>query len=320
MMASTSIRTRALAVLALLVAALIVLPGAARAASTGHDIGILVVVPDRGFLGNSEVRDAFDQFAEGRNAQLLFMVDERSKPVLQSNLAQLRKAGAQQIAVLPLVLSSADPRWQQAHAWLKASHASGATWAVAKPYGASYLAVEDLSARLREVHTDKTHLLLLGYGADDAASAKAMTADLKRMAGFASTLKPEAIKAVVYPGSRKAKALRDKAEAAIKNAHDTLVVPVAFAPRDDSMMDFSNWFRRDLPEDAQMVGTQLATTDGLAQWMNRAANTVSLRLDPVTSSEVGVVALAHGADWFWNRDIRNALAPVDAKHKLAYAF
>lgn len=320
MMASTKFRTRLLATLTLLLAALVVLPSAAQAASTERDVGILVVVPDRGFLGNSEVRDAFDRFAEGRNAQLLFMVDERSKPVLEQSLTNLRKAGATQIAVLPLVLSGADPRWQQVHAWLRDSHKPGESWAVAKPYGASYLAVEDLSARLREVHTDKTHLLLLGYGADDAASAKAMAAGLARMAGFASTLKPDAIKAVVYPSSRKAKALREQVEAAIKNAHDTLVVPVAWAPRADSMMDFSNWFSRDLPEDAQMVGTQLATSSALAQWMQRAFNAASLQLDPATSADVGVVVLAHGADWFWNRDIRNALAPVDAEHKLAYAF
>lgn len=320
MMASTPIRLRLFAVLAFLAAAWIALPGAAQAAVPDHDTGILVVVPDRGFLGNSEVRDAFEQFAEGHNAQLLFMVDERSKPVLEKDLAALRKTGATKIAVLPLVLSSADPRWQQVHTWLKDSHKPGETWAVAKPYGASYLAVEDLSARLRKVHTDKTRLLLLGYGANDAASAKAMAAALERMAGFASSVEPDAIEAVVYPRSRKAETLRAKVEAAIKNAHDTLVVPVAFAPRADSMMDFSNWFRRDLPEDAQMVGTQLATADALAQWMRRAANTVSLRFDPVTSSEVGVVVLAHGADWFWNRDIRNALAPVDAEYQLAWAF
>ncbi len=297
-------------------------PGAAAAAAVPADTGVLVVTPDRGFLGNSEVRDAFDRFADGRNARLLFVTDARSEEVLGDALAALRRRGAQRIAVLPLFLSAGDPRWQAAHGWLQARHRPGERWAVSKPYGASYLAVEDLAARLRAVPADKHRLLLLGYGATGADDAAAMAAALKRMAGFASTFDPAAIDAVVYARGhgKAARAAQARVEKAIANAHDTLVVPLALAPRDDSMMDFSNWFRRDLPDDARMLDSRIATTRSLAQWMRRAANEAELRLDPVTATQVGVVVLAHGADWFWNRDIRHALAPVAAEHRLAWAF
>lgn len=296
--------------------------GAAAAATASGDTGVLVVAPDRGFLGNEEVRAAFDGFAQGRKAQLLFMTDQRSEAVLATRLDALRQAGARRIAVLPLFLGTVDPRWQSVRGWLATRHRAGEVWVTAPPYGASYLAVEDLAARLRNAHAGQHRLLVLGYGADNARAATAMAAALKRIAGFATTLAPEAIDVVVYPRRRgdATKALADRVDAAIKGAHDTLVVPLAFAPRDDSMMDFSNWFANDVPGDAHLLASPIATTGALAQWMRRAANQAALQFDPLAGSQVGVVVLAHGADWFWNRDIRHALAPVAANHKLAWAF
>lgn len=304
----------------LMLAALMVLPVAAS--TPGFPAGVLVVTPDRGFLGNEEVRDAFEQFARDRNAVLLFVTDARSEKILDRKLAQLERGGARYIEVLPLVMSAADARWKLADGWLQARRQRGVSLAVSRPYGTSYLAVEDLSARLRDVHTDKRRLLLVGYGAGDAADADTMRAQLKRMAGFASTLPTAAIDAVVHP-ARHAEgydALRKRAIDAISGAHDALVVPVAFAPRDDSMMAFENGFAGDLPGDAQMISSPIAGSDALAQWMQLAANETAQRFAPVNASQVGVVALAHGADWFWNHDMEQALAPVVARHKLAFAF
>lgn len=306
----------------LLLGVLVALPAGAEPAATDTGTGVLVVTPDRGFLGNDEIRDAFDEFAKGRNAELLYVTDARSEKILDEELGNLTKRGAKQIEVLPLVMSSADARWKLAEGWLDARRQRGLQLAVAKPYGASYLAVEDLSARLRHVHTDKQRLLLVGYGAGDPAAAATMREELKRMGGFASTLAPDAIDTVVYP-ARKAKdadAMRKQVSDAIHAAHGALVVPVAFAPRDDSMMDFSGWFSDDLPKDAQAVESPVATRDALAQWMQRADIEAGMQFAPPDPSQIGVVALTHGADWFWNRDIEQSLAPVAARHKLAYAF
>lgn len=313
---------RALFTSPVLLALLVALPVVAAPAVADPAAGVLVVTPDRGFLGNEEVRDAFDEFADDRNAALLFVTDERSEKILDQLLAQLRERGAKQVEVLPLVMSDADARWKLARGWLRARASQGTRLAIAKPYGSSYLAVEDLSARLRDVHTDKRRLLLVGYGAGGTDAAASMQADLKRMGGFASTLQPDAIDAAVYPMRKAgdAEALRKQFDNAIANAHGALVVPVAFAPRDDTMMDFSGWFGRDLPKDAQMVKSPIAETDALAQWMQRAATEAGLQLAPPDPSQVGVIALAHGADWFWNRDIEQALADVAARHKLAFAF
>ena len=314
--------TRLLAATGFVFALLVTLPVGAQAVHANSTTGALVVAPDRGFLGNEEVRDAFDTFAADRNAQLLFITDERSEAILDERLASLRQRGATRIAVLPLVLSSASPRWQLVQTWLQTRRDQGTAMAFAPPYGSSYLAVEDLSARLRHVHTDKKRLLLLGYGADSEQTATTMGDALKRMGGFASTLKADAIDAVVYPArnASDAKTLRKQMIDAIAGAHGAMVVPVAFAPRDDTMMDFSGWFAGDLPADAQLVSSPIADSPALAQWMQRAANEVGLQFAPVDASQIGVVALAHGANWFWNRDIEQALKSIGERHKLAYAF
>lgn len=294
----------------------------AVAATTEAANGVLVVTPDRGFLGNEEVRDAFNTFAAGRNAELLFVAGKRSETILDQSLDTLARRGAKRISVLPLVVSAADARWQLARGWLEARQLHGTPLAIAPVYGASYLAAEDLAARLRDVHTDKTRLLLVGYGASSASEATAMRADMARIAGFASTLGADAIRTAVFPArdTKEAKALRQQATDAIRAAHDTLVLPLAFAPRDDSMMDFAGWYADDLPKDAQSAASPMAGADALAEWMAHAAAQASTGSSPVGTGDVGVIVLAHGADWFWNQDIMTSLAPVAAQHKLAWAF
>lgn len=320
--ACTSAWMRALCAAGLLVTLLVALPASAGTVTHESTTGILVVTPDRGFLGNEEVRDAFDEFAKGRNAALLYVTDARSEKILDEKLARLEQRGARRIEVLPLVMSTSDARWKLADGWLQARHNSGLQMAIARPYGASCLAVEDLSARLRDAHTDKRRLLLLGYGAGSPAAARAMREQLERMGAFASTLAPDAINAAVYPARKAdaADAMRKQVDDTVAAAQGALVVPVAFAPRDDSMMDFSNWFSDQLPRDAQLVASRLADSAALAQWMQRAAIEAGTQFAPLEPSQVGVVVLAHGADWFWNQAIEQALAPVAAHHKLAFAF
>lgn len=306
----------------ILFALTVALPTLAAPPPADAATGVLVVTPDRGFLGNEEVGDAFGEFAKDRNAALLYVTDNRSEKILNERLAELRAAGATRVIVLPLVLSAADARWQLADGWLQARRQQGTALALARPYGASYLAVEDLSARLRDVHTDKQRLLLVGYGAGSASAAATMRANLERIGEFASTLGPDAIDAVVYPARKAAdaEAMRKQAEAAIAGARGALIVPLAFAPRDDTMMDFSNWFSGQLPKDAQLVHSPIADPDALAQWMQRATIEAGMQFAPLDPAAIGVVALAHGADWFWNRDIEKSLAPVAERHKLAFAF
>src|SRR5262245_48763912 len=86
-------------------------PGSPAPAVHGsHDPGFLVIAPDRGFLGDEAVRDAFDAFSVGRNAALVFVTDERTAASLDSALQDVAAKGARHVVVLPLFLSRGDPR------------------------------------------------------------------------------------------------------------------------------------------------------------------------------------------------------------------
>jgi len=291
------------------------------AATAGAKTGILVVTPDRGFLGNEEINDGFERFAARRNAGILFVTDARSKDILDQRLTELAGKGAEQIIVLPLFISTADARWQMAQRWIVERQKKGENLSIAKPYGSSYLAVEDLSDRLRQTPTDKKQLLLVGYGAVDAESAAQMKSELTQMGESASVLLAKDIQVAVSPTWGAAdKDLRTQYNAAIKNAHNALVVPVLLANRADSMMSFLNGLTRSVPKDAQLVTSEFSTAEELQQWMEYATNQAFLQSSDVKSKDIGVIALAHGADWFWNQDIRDALAPQSRNHPLAFAF
>lgn len=283
------------------------------------DIGVLVIAPDRGFVGNQTVRRAYRQFApQASAAQLLFVTDERSKTIFNQRLAALQASGADAIIVLPLVTSSADSRWQLAQQWLRQLPQLH----LAPIYGQSYLAVEDLSQRLHESGSSAKKLLLVGYGASSELAAKKMQADLQHMATFASSLPASAITTAVYP-SRHATdydALHARAKQTLQHAHNTLVVPVAMAPRASTMMSFERWYKRLLPADSHTLPATIATPAHLTQWLRLSSQTASLAIRPASDKETGIVALVHGADWFWNQAIREALLPVARQYPLEYAF
>src|SRR3546814_12582102 len=94
----------------LLLLVLLLLTGAAIAAAPAPSLpGFLVAAPDRGFTGTEEIRDAFAGFADGRNAELVFVTDARGDPVLGNALPALHRRGAAPVGVLPGVVFGAEP-------------------------------------------------------------------------------------------------------------------------------------------------------------------------------------------------------------------
>jgi len=289
------------------------------AAEPDAKTGILVVTADRGFLGNQETGDGFDAFAAGRNADILYVTDARSKDILNQKLAGLTEKGANRIIVLPLFISAANARWQMAESWLEEySHKGAQSLSIARPYGSSYLAVEDLADRLRQAPTDKKKLLVIGSGATDEKSREQMKADLLQMAQFASTA--EDINVVIASSWGAARESQQQYRDALKNTKDTLVIPVALTSKADSMMSFESGLPRSVAKDAQLVTSNFSTTAGLAQWMEYATNEVLLQSSDANSGAIGAIALAHGSNWFWNQSIRDALAPVAKNYPLVFTF
>ena len=71
--------------------------------SNPGNIGFLVVAPDRGFLGNEEIRDAFAGFSEYYRADLAFIPWHRDPlRYVTPAIEGLERRSAERVAVLPL--------------------------------------------------------------------------------------------------------------------------------------------------------------------------------------------------------------------------
>lgn len=309
--------------------------GPARADSStaavagGADPGFLVLAPDRGFQGNEETREAFETFSAGRNAALVFVTDERTRDSLRAALQSLTQNGARRLVALPLFVSSASARLELARRLLDevggrggASHSPGVSVTLARPFGESYLAVEALADRFRNIK-ERTgrRLVVAGYGAKDGETRKRMEADLRRIAesaadgfGFGSV---DAVvwheRSVPERDARWKEAERSLADAAGAGA---VIVPFHLGSKLDSMMSFNAYLGRIAPRGSALAAEEAATPSVLAMWMQREAR----RHEALEPRDIGVVFLAHGADYHWNETMRQAARPLEQRYKIEYCF
>ena len=80
--------------------------------------GFLVIAPDRGYQGNREIRDAFEEFRKRYDAALAFISlnpddEDKVRTKLKDSVTLLRNDGAKEVVLLPLVLADSDPPSQE---------------------------------------------------------------------------------------------------------------------------------------------------------------------------------------------------------------
>lgn len=133
--------------------------------------GFLVVAPDRGFLGNEELHDAFTPLAKTTVAELVFVTDERTRDMLQSAVDRLQSAGAQRIVLLPFFISSAHPKYQMMlemleqcpsknpGKWRKAACDSGRTVVLPFHQGRKLDSMMSLNAQLWRALRDRAEVM-----------------------------------------------------------------------------------------------------------------------------------------------------------------
>jgi hypothetical protein len=160
-------------------AVLIVLCGPVQAQSD-PDPGVLVLAPDRGFLGNEKTRDVVTDLREhASNVGLAFATYDETTSNLKEGLSQIdTEDGA---VVLPLFLSSHHALYQTAREAMPAVDGD-VTWA--EPFGTSYLAEEILFDRVEALskQPEDEALVVVGYGATDSTGADSIRADLQASA------------------------------------------------------------------------------------------------------------------------------------------
>lgn len=116
--------------------------------SVSAEPGILLIAPDRGFLGNDELAEAFESVREeAPNAVLTFATRERLEENLTRAVEDLRKGGTMEdFVVLPLFASEHDILWQRARAHLEKLEPRAR---FGKSFGESYLAEEIVFDQVR---------------------------------------------------------------------------------------------------------------------------------------------------------------------------
>lgn len=286
-------------------------------------IGFLVVAADRGFQGNEEIRDAFEAFASGWNAELVVATDARTRKSLDHAFSKLTRRGARRAVVLPLFLSGADPRLQMVQQLLS-EVVSPVSVSFARPFGESYLAMEALYDRLRAIPEPKgVGVVVAGYGADSPETRRVLEQDLQRIVdrsaeGFDFTQATALIwydRRAPQQEARRAESRRALANAAQGTAR-TVVVPFHLGRRLDSMMSFDAELKYALPAGAELLAEGPEPEALLAIWMTLEANRHSV----LAPRKLGVVVLAHGADYHWNETLREALRPIESRYTVEYVF
>ena len=121
--------------------------------------GFLVVAPDRGFLGNREVKILFESFAQNYRASLAFVEREYGGPdrsyeiFLKDSLNKLEEQNLDRVIVISLFLTQLNPVVQDIHNFLRDYKPSFVLeWA--EPMVKSYLIAQILYDRIIEISKD----------------------------------------------------------------------------------------------------------------------------------------------------------------------
>jgi hypothetical protein len=305
-------------------AVLIALCGPVQAQSN-PDPSVLVLAPDRGFLGNEKTRDAVDAFREhASNVGLAFATYEETESNLNEGLSKIDTEDG--VVVLPLFLSAHHALYQTARKAMPQVD-GGVTWAA--PFGASYLSEEilfDRVAALSERPDDET-LVVVGYGATDKAGADSIRADLRASAERAAARHGlNGVEVVVQytrtvseeASSQAIKAATQNVRSAAQGNERVLVVPYNLGMQYTTMMSSWSWMSRPLqPIDGVVAGGEgVLPHDNVERWLRRT--TTAHR--PLSPDDVGVIAVPHGSEYNWNQTMREGLAPLTDDYRIAEAF
>jgi sirohydrochlorin ferrochelatase len=300
--------------------------------TAGSTVGFLIVAPDRGFLGNQEIRAVFDDFAQQYALAALAFVGRdyngmgsEYSDYLSRALVDLQRGGATDIVAIPVFVSFSDPVLQKVVTHLPAYRRTG-TLRWAEPMVESHLIRQILLDRAMEASRDpeQERLLLVGFGATDKAGEAAMRRDLERyLAYIARYLSFRETRVVLsYDRSAPDAERQNKAadqvivEAAAQKGR-TLVILATIAPKFDQTMALTRWYGDKLRDwDVAYVAEELLPHPNVLLWLKKTANAFLA----ASRAEIGVVIMPHGATQPWNDAVERAIAPLHSRYRIEMAY
>lgn len=294
--------------------------------------GFLVVAPDRGFLGNQEIRTLFDEFKTSYSPAALVLIGRDYNGIgteystyVSLALNELKQTGVREIIAIPLFLSKADPVLQKTVTHLPSYGFAGMIrWTA--PMVDSYLISQILLDRVDAISRDpdQERLLLLGAGATDETNEAAMKADLERLLSYLTRYKrfKEARTVLYYdraaPGAEQKNKAADRVviETAAKKGR-TLLALAAIGPKFDQSMALTTWLKEKFSElDVMYTGEELFPHANLLLWLKKTANAYL----PASQAEIGVVIMPHGATLPWNDAVERVIEPLKSRFRVEMAY
>lgn len=314
----------------LLLVGLFALGGLAGSTSAhAQDPSYLVLAPDRGFLGNEEVRDVFEAFQEHEpQSALAFATYEQTTENIESALGQL--PSTDEVVVLPFFLTTHHALYESARTAIEGLSArDGFSLQMAEPFGQSYLAEEVLFDRVKALAEGSGNeaLVVIGYGAASEAQAEGIRAAMQPMVTHAQ--QKYGLKAghvtVHYGRSASEEASSAAFEASVQQVKDAaaqhervLVVPFNLGMRYTAMMADWNWTKRSLQRIDGVVanGESVLPHPNALRWLRRTANAHRT----LAQDDIGVILVPHGSDYNWNERMRKGVAPITEEYNVEEAF
>ena len=309
----------------------LVLIGPLTASAAESKAGFLMIAPDRGFLGNQELVALVQEFKKDYPAALGLIgreytgVEGEYATYLTRAVQDLKKAGATELVAIPLFLSASDPVLKRVMASLPA-YTSGVPVRWASTMAEHYLIGQVILDRVEALsqQPEQEQLLLIGTGATDEASEKALKADIEKLLSYVQRYKRfrEAETVIYYDreadgAEKKNQEIKAHMMARIAKQGRTLVIPAFIGPRFDHSMSLTAWMRQQLKGlNVVYREAELLPHPNVLLWLKKTAN----RYVAAMPAETGVVIMPHGATQPWNDAVERTIEPLKSKYKIEMAY
>lgn len=299
--------------------------------------GFLVIAPDRGYLGNKEIEDIFASFSKENLSGLVFvsMLDEFDAPMqnaFKTSVRRLQKGGAKKIVLIPLVLSPQDPHLKKALRILGLQSSTSALspnlqWTTAPAMSEDYRIAQVLEDRARALSQDPSNerLVILGYGAMNQGEEKEIQVSLSNLVDEMHLSFKDTQILVMYHANADEEVRKKNDEflaASLKeigSKEDLKPILLSFdlGFKHTGAMQLSRVVQSMIEGLPIKFGDQgMIPHPNALYWMKAAAN----RYIPVTTDQLGVVIMAHGAGYYINQRINETILPLKKKFTIEIAF
>ncbi len=301
--------------------------------SSENKVGFMVVAPDRGFMGNQEILEIYQEFKKDYPASLSLVgrndngTGSPYSAYLQKSVQSLQESGVTDIVALPLFLSQDDPVLRKVAANLPAYHAREQI-RLAPPMSESYLSAQVLLDRVKTVSQNpaEEHLVVLGIGAMEAADEEGIRSDIAPLIDYVKQYIPFHNTEVGIYFDRNAETSLKEAKnqgvddliirTAAKKGR-TIVVPFYIGPRFDNRMSMTNWLSRKFSEyDLTFVKEEIIPHPNVLLWLKKTANHY---LVP-KPDQVGVIIMPHGSTQPYNDVVEEIIAPLKSRYRIEMAY